>query len=357
MVFLDFLPRIGYNAERIANLGILVRNARKTQNRDKNGYSTSRMLGTLFIIVVASTIGFASSVVPPFGEAVSADGQCRAVLSLTPDRPTLADTVTLTLDVNCPVGEIVEFPPFGERLGELNIVDVKTTDRQLVLTAIPLRTGKTPIWAITIRCGQQIIEIPAFELIISATIDSENASLDDIGLTIQPIPKPLWHVYVAIAALALLGLFLLWLVYRRKRTELPKEIHPLSAKEFALRRLSELLESRKHESDVKGFFVELSDIVRWYVERLTGIRAPELTTEEFLHKIAEPTRWYRSGNEYPAQFTSSLGTLAPFLEAADNVKFAKHVPVNDEIMLAFHRAENFIQTSQESGDWKPHTEN
>jgi len=304
------------------------------------------MLGALFCITAVLPSGFALSGVPPLGEAVSADGQCRAVLSLTPDQPTLADTITLTLDVTCPDGEIVEFPLFGERLGDLNIVDVKMTDRQLVLTAIPLRAGTMPIWAMTIRCGQHKIEIPAFELVITANIDCENASLDDIGLTTQPIPKPLWHLYLAIAVLVLLGLFLLWLLYRRKRTELPEEITPLSAQELALRRLSELLESRKHESDVKGFFVELSDIVRWYVERLTGIRAPELTTEEFLHKIAEPTRWYRSGSELPARYTGSLDTLVPFLEAADSVKFAKHVPTNDEIMLAFHRAENFIRTSQ-----------
>jgi hypothetical protein len=278
---------------------------------------------------------------------VSADGQCRAVLSLSPVRPTLADTVTITLDVTCPDGEIVEFPAFGERLGELNIVDVKTTDRQLVLTATPLRAGKTPIWAMTIRCGQQKIEFPFCELIIIANIDSENASLDDIGLTIRPIPQPLWHMYVVIAAWVLLGLFLLWLLYRRKRTELPEEISPLSAQELALRRLSELLESRKHESDVKSFFVELSDIVRWYVERLTGIRAPELTTEEFLDKIARPVnRFWGSMEQQSTRFTGSLETLVPFLEAADNVKFAKHVPGNDEIMLAFHRAENFVRTSQ-----------
>ena len=300
---------------------------------------------TLFFITVTSTICCALSVDSPLEQGISADGQCRAVLSLTPDRPTLADTITLTLDVTGPDGEIVEFPPFGEKLGELNIVDIKTTERQLVLTAIPQRAGKTPIWAMTIRCGQQVIEIPAVELIITSNIDSENASLDDIGLTIQPIPKPLRHVYVAIAALILFGLFLLWLLYRRMRTKLQEETHPLSAQEIALRRLSDLLESRKHESDVKGFFVELSDIVRWYAERLTGIRAPELTTEEFLHKIAEPTHRYRSGNEHPTRFTGSLDTLVPFLEAADSVKFAKHVPVNDEIMLAFHRAEKFIRTS------------
>ena len=286
-------------------------------------------------------------VAAPFGEAVSADGQCRAVLSVLPDRPTLADTVTLILDVTCPDGALVEFPPFGEKLGELKIVDIAKSDRQLVLTATPQRSGKMLIWAMTIRCGEQQMDIPATELDIAAEIDTENASLDDIGLATEPIPEWSWNFYALAALLVLIALILLWLFYKRKTAEVPEEIHPLSVQELALRRLAELLESRKHESDVKGFFVELSDIVRWYVERLTGIRAPELTTEEFLHKIAEPrNRFWGNANQQSPRFTGSLETLVPFLESADIVKFAKHVPTNDEMMLAFRRAEQFVQKSQ-----------
>ena len=279
-------------------------------------------------VIVGSTL---SAVAAPLAEAVCADGRCRAVLSVTPSQPFLADTITLTLDVTCPEGDPVEFPPFGETLGELDIVDIRRTDRRLIVTATPRSAGVTPIWAMTIRCGEQQINIPGTELTIVANIDSENASLNDIGLTTDLIPERWWHIYMLIAALIGMALFLLWLLYKRKRSEVPEEIHPLSAQELALQRLATLLESRKHETDVKGFFVELSNIVRWYVERLTGIRAPELTTEEFLYRIVKPSR-----------STDSLGSLVPFLEAADIVKFAKHIPTDDEIMLAYHRAEHFV---------------
>jgi hypothetical protein len=297
----------------------------------------------LLIGIVVLVGGSLSAVAAPLAEAVSADGQCRATLSVSPVQPFLADTITLTLDIICPDGETVEFPPFGETLGELDITDIKTTDRQLVLTVIPRRAGTTPIWAIPIRCGQRQIEIPGTELIIAANIDSENASLDDIGLTTEPIPIPSWYIYAMIAALILAALIILWLFYKRKKEKMPEAMTPLSAQELALRRLAALLESRKYESDVKSFFVELSDIVRWYVERLTGIRAPELTTEEFLHKVAGPMRRSWGNEPQPVQSTGSLETLVPFLEAADIVKFAKHVPTSDEIMLAFRRAEHFIQ--------------
>ena len=298
----------------------------------------------LFIGVI-TTVGCSLSLVAaPLCEAVSADGRCRAVFSVSPDSPFLADTITLTLDVACSEGETVEFPPFGKKLGDLNIVDVKTTDRQLVLTAIPQRGGKTPIWAMTIRCGQQQIDIPATELDIATEIDTDTVSLDNIGLATGPIPERSWYTYALAAFLVLIVLILLWLFLKRKKAVVPEEIHPLSAQELALRRLAALLENRKHESDVKGFFVELSDIVRWYVERLTGIRAPELTTEEFLDKIARPVnRSWGGGVQQPTRFSGSLETMVPFLEAADIVKFAKHVPTTDEIMLAYRRAEQFIR--------------
>jgi len=296
-----------------------------------------------WVIGITVLIGGSLSVLAsPLAEGVCADGQCRAVLIVSPERPFLADTITLTIDVTCPDGDIAEFPPFGETLGELDITDIRRTGRQLILTATPRRAGPTPIWAMTIRCGERQIEIPGTELIIATAIDTDNVSLDDIGLTTDIIPERSWHIYAIIAALVLIAVLLLWLLYRRKSAEVPVEIHPLSAQELALQRLTALLESRKHESDVKGFFVELSDIVRWYVERLTGIRAPELTTEEFLHKIARPVRQW-GGFVPESRPTGSLESLAPFLEAADIVKFAKHVPTDDEIMLAFRRAEQFVR--------------
>ena len=298
------------------------------------------LIGITVIVCCSQSVDAA-----PLAEAVSADGKCRAVLTVTPEQPFLADTITLTFDVTCPDGDVIDFPPFGETLGELDIADIRRTDRQLILTATPRRAGPTPIWGMTIQCGERQIEMPDAELIIATAIDTENATLDNVGLTTDPIPEPRWHLYAIVAALVLVALLLLWVFYKRKSTEETEEIHPLSDQEQALQRLAALLESQKHESDVKSFFIELSDIVRWYVERLTGIRAPELTTEEFLHKIAKPVRQWGGFERQPSRPVGSLESLVPFLEAADVVKFAKHVPTDSEIMLAFRRAEQFIQSN------------
>ena len=69
----------------------------------------------------------------------------------------------------------------------------------------------------------------------------------------------------------------------------------------------------------KDFYVELTMVVRRYVQRRYGIRAPHLTTEEFLAQFA------RSGalsDGRACRSATAVETLKKFLESADLVKFA-----------------------------------
>ena len=61
----------------------------------------------------------------------------------------------------------------------------------------------------------------------------------------------------------------------------------------------------------KDFYVELTMVVRRYVQRKYGIRAPHMTTDEFLRECGE--------DETRVVDTASLRR---FLENADMVKFA-----------------------------------
>ena len=61
----------------------------------------------------------------------------------------------------------------------------------------------------------------------------------------------------------------------------------------------------------KDFYVELTMVVRRYVQRKYGVRAPHLTTEEFLRDA-----------RIVALSSSRLSELKAFLESADMVKFA-----------------------------------
>ena len=82
--------------------------------------------------------------------------------------------------------------------------------------------------------------------------------------------------------------------------------------ERAWAELERLLKKRFPERGrYKDFYVELTLVVRRYIQRKYGVRAPNLTTEEFFDVVQKDEGTLHS-----------LGALKQFLEVADRVKFA-----------------------------------
>lgn len=114
----------------------------------------------------------------------------------------------------------------------------------------------------------------------------------------------------ALAGLAALGA-LVFLVVRRVR--LMVKIHRMSPIERALYELDVLLKKGLPGRGLyKDFYVELTMVVRRYIERRHDVRAPNLTTEEFL----------RAAQANAAFSPEAIAVLKTFLESADMVKFA-----------------------------------
>ncbi|MEM9492042.1 MAG: hypothetical protein AAGC55_23045, partial [Myxococcota bacterium] len=88
------------------------------------------------------------------------------------------------------------------------------------------------------------------------------------------------------------------------------------------------------EADI--WYVELSAIIRRYLEDRYSLRAPELTTEEFLY-IAS-----RSGQIS----TSHRELLSAFLTGCDRVKFAGYVPDQAESRKSLGAARQFVEESR-----------
>lgn len=297
-------------------------------------------------------------------EAESPDARVRVRLSVEPERPRLSDTILLTLRVAADATLDVDMPVFGTSLGNLEILDVsrrtdgvgtETETKTLVLKTIPKRGGPSPIWPLVVRYSDRReglrdqtyeIRLPATELTIDAEVTPETASLDKIPTVREVIDLPgrnrFWFV---LGAVILAALAVLLMILRRRHREEIAEATRLTPREIALQRLADLVDRRLYESDVKRFFVELSGIVRWYIEQQTTIRAPERTTEEFLHEI---TRKLKNRALLSPQLQERLRL---FLESADRVKFAKFQPSQEDIMLGVRRAEEFIVTlDQRAGD-------
>ncbi len=106
----------------------------------------------------------------------------------------------------------------------------------------------------------------------------------------------------------------------------------------AMQRLKELDSKQLLEQHkIKLYYVELTDIVRTFIEREMNIPALESTTDELLETIID---FNDSSNlKIPKE---TIDKLKKLLQEADLVKFAKSKPVSNEIEAHRGSAENII---------------
>ncbi len=133
----------------------------------------------------------------------------------------------------------------------------------------------------------------------------------------------------AVLALGALMIYLLTRIHRKVR------LMRMSPRERALEELAALLKRKKRKRfRIKDFYVELTMIVRRYIERQHSIRAPEQTTQEFLDAIAGNPHFNRD----------TVRKLRDFLMAADLVKFAGYAPDTDTVDQSVTTARVYIET-------------
>ena len=87
----------------------------------------------------------------------------------------------------------------------------------------------------------------------------------------------------------------------------------------------------------KDFYVELTMVVRRYVQRQHGVRAPHLTTEEF----------FDAARKSPTFPQSALDELVDFLRKSDMVKFAGVEATPDTADAATESARTYITKDDE----------
>lgn len=136
----------------------------------------------------------------------------------------------------------------------------------------------------------------------------------------------LWIIFAFFIAWVLIIIF----------KKLRKKAAPKLAHEVAIEALRVAQAEYSKTGDVKDYYFKISDVVRRYIEIVFKLRAPEMTTEEFLASLG--TSWKMSG--------AYKELLKTFMLACDLVKFAKHAPKKDEIDHVFTTAKKFIEETQ-----------
>ena len=90
------------------------------------------------------------------------------------------------------------------------------------------------------------------------------------------------------------------------------------------------------EGRFKEYYSELSGIIRYYFENRFEIRAPEMTTEEFLWSLEKSRDLTTNHKE----------TLKRFMTSCDIIKFARHIPLVEEAEESFRFARQLIEETK-----------
>ena len=152
----------------------------------------------------------------------------------------------------------------------------------------------------------------------NATTSLANApDIRDIAPPID-IPSGLAWLWWGLAAVAIGIVALLFWRWRHQRAAQVPIIPVVPAH---LRARQKLQEALALIAQPKLFVIAVSDAERWYLEERFEFRAPERTTEEFLHELQRTDRLTRDQKE----------SLSQFLASCDLVKFAKYEPGESEL--------------------------
>ncbi len=137
---------------------------------------------------------------------------------------------------------------------------------------------------------------------------------------------------IAFASFFIVAAILAGLFRKLVRRKILKPSH-----EIALKELETIRASFRSGGNIKEYYVGISDCVRRYIEARFDLKAPEMTTEEFLDSLKDSA----------ALSSSHKGLMRDFMSACDLVKFAKYMPGDKEIENVYVTAKDFIGQTRE----------
>ncbi|UCF66209.1 MAG: DUF4381 family protein, partial [Acidobacteriota bacterium] len=174
---------------------------------------------------------------------------------------------------------------------------------------------------------------------VSSLLD-QDPDATDIRDIAGPVAVPFdWTpLLIGLAVLVVLGGLVLVGTRLLRRINAPSAPPPPRPPDVvALEALARLRHQRLAEPEERAeWYVALSAIVRTYIERRFGLRAPEMTTEEFIYAVQ------RESPLSPAH----RQLLGEFLAECDLVKFARHVPGLEDAERVYAAARRFVNETR-----------
>lgn len=282
-----------------------------------------------------------------------------ASVSLDKKEIKIGEQSHLKVEIRFSSASEVIFPALKDTISKfIQIVDIGTIDTAFDEDDIKIKIFSQNITITSFDSGYHVIRPmkfivdgdSVFSEALMLTVNSvpvpPNADLSDIKPVLD-VPFSFWEWIVANKwyILSVIGLLVLIAVgiylYKKYKDrpvpkfEKPKPLEP--AHIIAQRKLKELKEKKLWQNDqVKIFHVELSHIIREYLENRFGTNSLDETTDEIL-----------SDSQSLDISSENRQKLAQVLTLADMAKFAKQQPVSFENEESLKNTEAFIDSTKE----------
>ena len=273
--------------------------------------------------------------------------QARA--ALTRDSVNVGDIVGVAVEVIVPAGTELVTADTLQVSGDIENaahrrVRVDTLEggglRYLITYPIAAwRPGTYPLpkLSATLQSGaqQQTIEVTPPQLTVASVLPADTANLQPKPLRDVWGANRLWWplVLLALLLLAVIAALIWWWRKRRKNVKPePIAIVPqISPREWVLKEIDRVVAARYIEkADFRNFYIDLTEVMRTYVNKLDAEWSPDLTTLELAGRMG-----------------SLGGDVAPLfgmLNRADLVKFARHRPVSSEAHRDIEELKEWVNT-------------
>jgi len=272
---------------------------------------------------------------------------------------TVGDIVEYSITIRTKSNVTVSFPEVKGKIGDFNVVDVKTKQKsflgnQEISKIYYLNIFKTGTFEIpSLNVGYKIpggkpkeAKTNAVEINVTSIL-SQYKDRKDIFDIKKPIALRSGRIFIYIIGLmffTVIGFFIFRFVKNKcilsEKIEIKKP-HELALEELECLKMQGYL-SRGYISPkaINEFYSKVSFIIRFYIEGRFLLRAPEMTTDEFLVHA----------KNIPQLTEKQKLSLKEFLRHCDMVKFAKYGPSLEEMTSTFDSAINFVNETKEQDE-------
>lgn len=276
-------------------------------------------------------------------------------IAVAPQQVALLQPIEVTLDLFVRTGLEVEFAPTVDKNDFLVVATERApsplfdgTWRRTTLRLQPVRgPGELvlPPFTAKQKGGDVAASTPEqrIEVLTSLPDAPPNAELPTlVGDATEPVgapfPTPLRPWPWLLGGAAVLGLCGAWWWWRARQVAV-EHAHAVALPPHvrALRELQRLQGlARTTRPEVERFYVDVSMVLRVYLEERFSLRAPERTTEEFLRELEGGSALARDHR----------GELERFLRQCDLVKFAAFAPTDSDHQATWQLAVGFVEATR-----------